>query len=263
MSTLIDDGDPDVRARALKAVGELGRMDLLPHLRDHSKDPDPKNRFYAAWSSVLLGDKFGVDVLRTIAEADNAYAARACTTVMRKMVLVDAGYWLDNLHRQAGNARLVSGGWGALGDPVAIPFLLGRMRIPELARPAGEAFSMITGVDIAYEDLDGEWPEGFEAGPTENPEDENVEMDPDEDLPWPDAALIEAWWDQNRQNFTPGTRYLLGKPIGPDTLTQALKGGYQRQRIAAALELTLSNPGTTLFECRAPGFRQQKMLGKK
>jgi hypothetical protein len=41
---------------------------------------------------------------------------------------------------------------------------------------------MITGVDIAYEDLEGEWPEGFEAGPTENPENENVAMDPDEDL---------------------------------------------------------------------------------
>ena len=27
---------------------------------------------------------------------------------------------------------------------------------------------MITGVDITYEDLEGEWPEGFEAGPTEN-----------------------------------------------------------------------------------------------
>ena len=42
---------------------------------------------------------------------------------------------------------------------------------------------MITGVDIAYEDLEGAWPEGFVAGPTEDPEDENVAMDPDEDLP--------------------------------------------------------------------------------
>jgi len=57
------------------------------------------------------------------------------------------------------------------------------MTIPELARVAGEAFTMITGVDIAYEDLEGAWPEGFVAGPTEDPEDENVAMDPDEDLP--------------------------------------------------------------------------------
>ena len=32
------------------------------------------------------------------------------------------------------------------------------MTIPDLARVAGEAFSMITGVDIAYEDLEVEWP---------------------------------------------------------------------------------------------------------
>ena len=31
----------------------------------------------------------------------------------------------------------------------------------------GESFTLITGVDIAFEDLEGEWPEGFEAGPTE------------------------------------------------------------------------------------------------
>jgi hypothetical protein len=38
--------------------------------------------------------------------------------------------------------------------------------------------------------LEGKKPEGFEAGPTENPEDENVKMDPDDNLPWPDPALI-------------------------------------------------------------------------
>ena len=74
-------------------------------------------------------------------------------------------------------------GAGVIGDPVSIPWLIEQMMIPELARVAGEAFTMITGVDIAYEDLEGEWPAGFEAGPTEDPEDENVAMDPDEDLP--------------------------------------------------------------------------------
>ena len=65
------------------------------------------------------------------------------------------------------------------GDPAIMPWLIQMMEVPELARVAGESFTMITGVDIAYEDLEGEWPEGFEAGPTENPEDENVEMDSD------------------------------------------------------------------------------------
>ena len=61
--------------------------------------------------------------------------------------------------------------------PVSIPWLIEKMKRPELARVAGEAFSLITGVDLAYDDLEGDWPEGFETGPTENPEDEDVAVD--------------------------------------------------------------------------------------
>ena len=38
---------------------------------------------------------------------------------------------------------------GAFADPEAIPFLIDQMKVPELARVAGESFSMITGADIA------------------------------------------------------------------------------------------------------------------
>ena len=53
----------------------------------------------------------------------------------------------------------------------------------------------------------------------------------------------------------------MGKPIGPETLQDALKNGFQRQRTAAAVELAMGNPGSVLFECRAPGIRQEKLLG--
>ena len=52
---------------------------------------------------------------------------------------------------------------------------------------------MITEVELVFAYLDGEWSEGFEAGPTEDPEDDNVEMDPDEDLPWPNVELLQKW----------------------------------------------------------------------
>jgi len=118
-------------------------------------------------------------------------------------------------------------------------------------------------VDIAYEDLEGEWPEGFEAGPTENPEDEDVDMDPDEDLPWPEPELISDWWNKNKNNFRNGMRYLCGKPITEEQCQHVLRHGYQRQRATAAIELAMMNPGQPLFEVRAPGFRQQKLLGLK
>ena len=134
------------------------------------------------------------------------------------------------------------------------------MGTPALARVAGEALSMITGTHIAYDMLEGEPPEGFEAGPTENPEDDDVAMDIDENLPWPDQVRISAWWSKHGSEFSPGTRYLVGKPISADWLTEVLKSGRQRQRAAAALELAILQPGKPLFNVRAPGFRQQRWL---
>ena len=73
-------------------------------------------------------------------------------------------------------------------------------------------------------------------------------------------ALIHKWWNAHQGNFARGTRYLLGQPVTPDSLRQALKTGFQRQRAAAAIEMAILKPGNPLFEVRAPGFRQQKLL---
>ena len=171
--------------------------------------------------------------------------------------------WQKELAQNPDTIRLGAIGAGVIGDPLLIPWLVEQMKIPPLARVAGEAFTMITGVDIAYENLEGKWPEGFEAGPTENPEDEDVEMDPDEDLPWPNPELIQGWWGKNKGRFRSGTRYLLDKPIAVEQCQHVLRYGYQRQRAAAAIELAMLQPGQPLFEVRAPGFRQQQMLGLK
>ena len=72
--------------------------------------------------------------------------------------------------------------------------------------------------------------------------------------------MVAKWWERKRGSFAKDTRYLLGQPITIDSLRQALKMGYQRQRAAAALELAILKPGNPLFEVRAPGWRQQGML---
>jgi uncharacterized protein (TIGR02270 family) len=119
---------------------------------------------------------------------------------------------------------------------------------------------MITGVDIEYEDLDGEEPEGFESGPSEDTEDENVDLDPDEDLPWPSPEMIKKRWQEHRKDFRPGVRYLRGKEMNMGSLRDALIHGNQRQRAAAALEMAIREPLKPLFEIRATGKRQLKLL---
>ncbi len=260
LATYISDADSRVRSRSLKAAGELGRIDLLGTVLDYFKDKDEKCRFYAAWSAVLLGNNAGIDRLKRIVEAQSVYDQRACELAVRKMDHGHAVQWLNELGRHSLSIRLAIKGYGALGDPQAIPRLIEMMQVPELARPAGEAFSMITGVDIAYEDLETDVPEDFQAGPTEDPEDEDVEMDPDEDLPWPDPELLGAWWHANQKSFQSGNRYLAGHAISSENCMHVLINGFQRPRMAAAMELTLLNPGRPLFEVRAPGYRQQRLL---
>ncbi len=266
-STLVDalnDEDTFLKARAIRAAGELGRIDLLPTLKNQISTKDKDCQFWAGWSAVLLGDRGeALEFLKTLATSESPFRESALNLTLRVMDNASVQNWLKEMSQQPDWLRYTMIGAGVAGDPVQISWIVEHMEVPELARVAGEAFTMITGVDLAYEDLEGEWPEGFEAGPTEEPEDEDVEMDPDEDLPWPEPGLIAAWWNKKKGEFRNGTRYLVGKPIAAAHLQHVLRTGYQCQRAAAAIELAVLHPGQPLFEVRAPGFRQKQILGLK
>jgi uncharacterized protein (TIGR02270 family) len=253
--------DPLLKARALRAAGELGLLDFKVALRTHLKAKPPACRFWAAWSIALLENRAdAAAALQAIAEAGGPFSERAVKIAMRRLAPRDAKIWIKKLIRELGRLRVAAIGAGALADPEIIPWLIEQMKVPALARVAGESFSLITGAHIAYDKLEGPKPEGFAAGPTEDPEDENVSLDPDDNLAWPDPALVKTWWEARRGGFAKDTRYLLGQPITVDSLRQALKMSYQRQRAAAAIELALLKPGRPLFEVRAPAHRQQQLL---
>jgi uncharacterized protein (TIGR02270 family) len=252
--------DAPLSARALRAVGELGLEDYLAEVRTRLADSDDGCRFWAAWTASLLSaNSRALAILQAVAESNLPYREKALLLAIRRMDLPAATAWHLKLAQDPKLIRIAIIAAGAFGDPASIPWLMEQLKAPEFARVAGEAFTMITGVDIAFEDLDGEKPEDFEAGPTENAED--VELDPDENLPWPEPELIAKWWSAHQQEFQKGTRYLMGKPITVDWMWQVLRVGRQRQRAAAALELAIRKPGQPLFNVKAPGFRQQEVLG--
>lgn len=273
----VDDSEPLVRAWALRAVGELGRRDLLSAVTANMQAEDESCRFWAAWSAALLGDISSANVLRELAEAEGPLAERACQLAAKRMGQAEAIQWQKQLAEHQGYHRLAIIAAAAIGDPVLVPWLIDMMKVEEMARPAGEALTTITGVDIAYEDLEAEGPESSEDEDLETESDEDVEMDlnedmeteaeedigmdADEDLSWPDPKLISKWWSNNQGRFPAGKRYLSGKPIAIETLREVLKTGRQRQRAAAALEMAFLQPGQPLFEVRARGDRQQQILG--
>src|SRR5690606_31886984 len=152
LARLVRDPDGGVRARALRAVGELKRRDLLPALRDAFDDADDDARFWAVWSAVLLGDRSASERLRAYAQLATPFAGRAIQLAPRTMHPGDARDWLKRMAQHAETRRLALIGCGVVGDPVYVPVLISQMSVPELARVAGEEFSMITGVDLAYED---------------------------------------------------------------------------------------------------------------
>ena len=261
---IADDAAPvPLQACALRTAGQLKRRDLIEPIQDHLKADDEAVQFWAAWTLTLLGDrKLAIEALKKSACIKSPLGQRAFDLLLRAMSPIDAHLWLKNLARYPEWQRDLVVGVGIIGDPFYVPWLIKQMSIPELSRVAGEAFSSITGVDIAYEDLDDELPQGFEAGPTENPEDEYVTMDSDEDLPWPSPLKIADWWDANKGSFNQGVRYLSGMPISELQCKRVLTEGYQRQRKSAALELALMQVEAPLFEVRAPGWRQQSWLSE-
>lgn len=104
----------------------------------------------------------------------------ACAAAMD---LKAAHAFLQRIAKDPKDVPALIQGTGIVGDPNYLPWLIKQMADPALSRLAGESLSMFTGLDLAYLDLEGKQPENFEAGPTDDPEDENVAMDPDEDLP--------------------------------------------------------------------------------
>ncbi|WP_437571831.1 TIGR02270 family protein [Sorangium sp. So ce542] len=254
--------DPRLRARALRAAGQLGRVDLLPEVRASLRADDEACRFWAAWSAALLGEGASAQVLWELANGGGPFAAGSASMAMRRMAPAVASTWLRALERSARDPRVpVSAAW-ALGDPAAVPWLLEVAQDPALARLSGQAISLITGLDLAAEQLARRAPSGARAGPTDDPSDHDVAMDPDGDLPFPDVAGVSAWWRRRAAEYRPGTRYLLGRAMTREGLEQALREGHQIARGAAAVELSLRERGRAVFEVRGPGFAQQEALGR-
>ena len=261
---LFEDRDAAIRARTWRAAGELGKRELVSTAAAAIIDDDPSCQFWAAWAAVLLGDKHNaLDVLTSIAAVPGPFRARAFQLVLQAKGTQSAHGWLATFAKDSEpNVRWLIRGAGLVGDPAYVPWLIGHMADNKTTRLAGEAFSLITGLDLAWLDLEVKPPANFESGPNDDPDDPNVDMDEDEGLPWPDALRIQNWWHANSQGFQPGTRYFMGEPLNRDNCLRVLREGFQRQRIAAALYLSLLNPGTPLFEWRAPAPRQRRLLAE-
>ena len=259
--TELSHADPSVLARAARTAGELRRRDLLPTIRTHRLHENAATRFWANWATAQMGDEQALEPLRQFAEQPGEFQYRALCVLLAWQERGPSVAWIRQLVQDPRDRRIGIQALGLLGDPVCVPWLIQQMSDLPYARVAGEAFSLITGADLALLDLELQALPDFDAGPNDDPEDPNVAMDPDENLPWPDPQAIERWWQANSGHFPAGTRYMLGLAHSEHSFQQALIHGQQRQRIAAACGIARYRPNEVLFPTSAPAWRQKRLLG--
>ncbi len=253
--------DPGVVARAARTAGELRRRDLLAAIRAHRQHKDAAPRFWANWATAQMGDEEALEPLLQFAETPSELQYRALLVLLTWQKRELSIAWIRQLMQNPQQRRMVIQAVGLLGDPVSVPWLIQQMRDLPHARVAGEAFSLISGADLALLDLELTDLPDFEAGPSDDPKDPNVAMDPDENLPWPDPQLVESWWQQHAGNFQVGQGYVLGQQQSEASYLQALIHGQQRQRIVAACGVARYRPTEVLFPTSAPAWRQKALLG--
>lgn len=237
--------------RALRLVGELKRHDLVAALTRAMQHEDSDVVFWASWSAVLLGDMTAISTLESYVFTPGSYQDLAIDMVFRVTPVDQSRQLIVRLAENPEQQRSVIRAVGVLGDPHAIDWLIAKTQDTKLTRLAGEAFSMITGIDLEVNQLNQAEPDDYQPVPIEDVADDNVALDDDENLPWPNPAALGLFWKDIRQQFINGQRYFLGAQIEPGMLTAHLRSATQRKRHAAALELALRDPAQVLLNTRS------------
>lgn len=283
LSAWLNDPHPQVRARALRAVGELGRADLAAQLLDRldaetAHAPGSRqSRTWAAWSLCLLGHAehwpAGPDATCEDAGSSAAVALLAAWSVAAPpehvaawvdTALQDQSRWRDAIAviRYSGQARWLPVLLQLIEHQLEKPALDNFFEEPRsnLARLAADAFAHISGLRLA----DQHWMPQPEAT---NGADDEAAMNPgvsaarkqdiDHGLLWPDLHAVKRWWNAHGHRFGPGGehagRYLGGQPLMPSCGAVVLTSptATQLQRHHAALYLRCVGVTKTLFDVRA------------
>ncbi len=233
--------------RCLRLIGELKRMDLAAVANKAAIANNADIRFWGIWSSVLLGNHANALKLEACIRQINPWQQKAIQLAFRVLPGNVADLWINHLLDQPDQQRQGIKAIAVNGRIHAISHLIAAMRDDTLACVAGDAFSLLTGIDLKQQQLTRPQPQWH---------DDRDDIDPDiafEDvkLPWPDADKVAALWQQRAADFDIGQRYLLGQTITAGDLNDIVASGYQRQRHAAALELALLDPASPLNNTRA------------
>jgi len=259
LGNALDHSHATLAGHALDVAARLGQTPRRDACAARLESDAADLRFRAARAALLLGERSrSLAALHELAALPGALGDEAFALLLHALEPAAAHELMQALARRPEAARRLVRGTGLSGQAQYGPWLIRQCADPTLARLAGEALAMITGLDFDAVGLLAQRPDGV--GDGEFPSD--GALDEDEDLPWPDATKLAAWWQGNGEQFGVGTRWFVGAPLSADQCLNVLRHGQQRQRSAAALQLALLAPGTPLFNIAAPAWRQKRLLAQ-
>ena len=126
------------------------------------------------------------------------------------------------------------------------------MSLPLVARAELTSIEVIASVGS----ITIEPPEDITVVPSDD-DNEDVSLDEDEHLPFPDVNKINHTWLRYRDRYKAGSRYILGIEVAKNNpatiakLNNALKQIPQRQRASVALTLALLDPQSPYVNVKA------------
>jgi len=242
--------------QCLRLAGELKRMDLKADCHKAITADDTDVRFWGIWSSILLGEHEHALALEPYTLHTNPWQQQAIQLAFRVLPDNTADTWINHLlhHPDRLQQRCGMKAIAANGHIHRMPDLITAMKNNSQARIAGEAFSLLTGIDIKQQQLSRS---GSPPKRIDYLDDSSLDIErEDSNLLWPDADKIATQWQQHSADFETGQRYFMGQGFADQVITAAhlnniIASGYQRQRHAAALERALRAPSHLLINTRA------------
>ncbi|TIT80208.1 MAG: hypothetical protein E5W57_03750 [Mesorhizobium sp.] len=188
LQDLMSDPDTDVRRRAIKLAGALKRRDLLPGVLAGLDGQGARERLTAALAACLLGEtRSAHPVVDLIVLTDPGLAAAAIEIRLLTTPTKPGKTWLRKHLEQPSRRCVATASVGLFGDRAVMPWLIERMREPEVVVAAGMSLRDLFEVDFGETDLfvtdTAVLGDGF------------ADLDGNS---LPAADRVEAWWDQGR-----------------------------------------------------------------
>ncbi|RUW39483.1 MAG: hypothetical protein E5V91_23370 [Mesorhizobium sp.] len=180
--------DAVVRGHALRLAGALKRRDLLPMVLAGLDAETPGERLTAAVAACMLGETRSAHrVIDQIVMTEPGLAEAAIEIRLLTTPTKAGKQWLRKHLAQPARRVAATASIGLFGDHKVMPWLIEKMREPDLAGAAGASLRDLFEVDFGDTDL-------FVADTSLLGKDF---ADLDDGL-LPAADRVEAWWDEGR-----------------------------------------------------------------